>query len=166
MIAAEVSTALTLLTKKAEYMAATGPDVRAVVVVDGGGGGSMGGGRAVGSAANAAQLRNIALCSQLQEVHRSLVGLLPRLAVSAAGALSEALSAVQAAAVEAVTPIFKAEVEALEDRILRMHALSYGGDSVDAAEAGAGNAAAAPPSAMVNTSAYILECVSLIASFR
>ena len=65
MIAAEVSTALLLLAKKAEYMSATGPDVRAVIIE-----GGASGGRAVGAAANAAQLRNIALCSQLQELHR------------------------------------------------------------------------------------------------
>ena len=64
MIATEVSTSLLLLAKKAEYMAATGPDVRAVLT------GGDGGGRAQGAVANPAQLRNIALCSQLQEVHR------------------------------------------------------------------------------------------------
>jgi hypothetical protein len=72
--------ALALLAEKAEYMAATGPDVRVV---------------AVGSAATGAQARNIALCSQLQEVHRSLGAILPRLPSTAAPALAAALDAVQ-----------------------------------------------------------------------
>ena len=103
------------------------------------------------------------------------MGLLPRLPASATGALSEALAIVQATAIEAVAPIFKAEVETLEDRILRMHTLSYGDDSQSAAST-TGDAATAgdkgsdstppPPSAVVNTSGYIQECVSLIASFR
>lgn len=55
VIAAEVCTALTLLARKAEVMAATGPDVRNVPER---------------AAAHPAQLRNIALCSSLQDVHR------------------------------------------------------------------------------------------------
>ena len=104
------------------------------------------------------------------------MGLLPRLPASATGALSEALAVVQATAIEAVAPIFKAEVEALEDRILRMHTLSYGGGGGSQSMGGAaGDAtmagdqvgdAAPPPSAVVNTSAYIQESVLLITSFR
>ena len=55
VIAAEVCAALTLLARKAEVMAATGPDVRNVPER---------------AAAHPAQLRNIALCSSLQDVHR------------------------------------------------------------------------------------------------
>jgi hypothetical protein len=72
--------ALALLGEKAEYMAATGPDVRSV---------------AAGTAATSAQARNIALCSQLQEVHRSLGSLLPRLPGTAAPALAAALDTLQ-----------------------------------------------------------------------
>jgi hypothetical protein len=53
-----------------------------------------------GGGANAAQVRNIALCSQLQEVHRSLVTLLPRLPAPAAAALSTPLEALQATAID------------------------------------------------------------------
>lgn len=67
------------------------------------------------------QVRNIALCSQLQEVHRSLAGLLPRLPASAALALAPAMEAVQGAAVEAVAPLFKSAMEGLEERVLAMH---------------------------------------------
>lgn len=53
-----------------------------------------------GGAANGGQVRNIALCSQLQEVHRSLVTLLPRLPGPAAAALSAPLEALQATAID------------------------------------------------------------------
>ena len=43
--------------------------------------------RAMGGACTSAQLRNITLCSQLNEVHRSLVALLPRLPPQAAANL-------------------------------------------------------------------------------
>ncbi len=43
--------------------------------------------RQVGGACTSAQLRNITLCCQLNEVHRSLVSLLPRLPAHAAAAL-------------------------------------------------------------------------------
>jgi hypothetical protein len=48
-------------------------------------------------------VRNIALCSQLQEVHRSLVTLLPRLPGPAAAALSTPLEALQATAIDSGT---------------------------------------------------------------
>jgi hypothetical protein len=57
-------------------------------------------GPGAGGGANAAQMRNIALCSQLQEVHRSLVTLLPRLPAPAAAALSTPLEALQATAID------------------------------------------------------------------
>ncbi len=43
--------------------------------------------RQVGGACTSAQLRNITLCSQLNEVHRSLMNLLPRLPAQAAANL-------------------------------------------------------------------------------
>ena len=49
--------------------------------------------RQMGGACSSAQLRNITLCSQLYEVHRSLLGLLPRLPASAASTLKCALPA-------------------------------------------------------------------------
>lgn len=57
-VAGVVGKALQLLSQRAEYMAAAGPELRGVVLMPGGGG------------ASAAQQRNIALASQLQEVHR------------------------------------------------------------------------------------------------
>ncbi len=52
----------------------------------------------VGAAATAAQARNIALCSQLQEVHRSLGGFTGRLPAAAAQALGAALDTLQVCA--------------------------------------------------------------------
>ncbi len=48
--------------------------------------------RQVGGACTSAQLRNITLCSQLNEVHRSLMNLLPRLPAQAAANLRSAPS--------------------------------------------------------------------------
>ncbi len=82
-----------------QSMASSGAEMRAV---------------SVGGAASAAQLRNIVIASQLQEVQRSLAGLLPKLpAPSAAGSgagtamLAAALDAVHAAALDAVSPLFR-----------------------------------------------------------
>jgi hypothetical protein len=57
-VAGVVGAALGLLVQRAEYMAAAGPELRVIVLAPGGGG------------ATPAQQRNIALASQLQEVHR------------------------------------------------------------------------------------------------
>lgn len=100
---------------------------------------------------------------------------------------------IQAMAVEAVAPIFKAMVEALEDRLLRMHNIGYdsappaGPGIVHATAGAAGHGStpegeeeaggedsapaplpppAAPPTAVVDTSSYIQECVAMVASFR
>ncbi|CAK0784167.1 hypothetical protein CVIRNUC_007370 [Coccomyxa viridis] len=108
-VASCISKALQLLAEKAEYMAATGPDVRQM-----------------GGACTSAQLRNITLCSQLNEVHRSLMNLLPRLPAQATANLRAPLEAVQSMAVDAVMPIFRAAVDAAEQHILRMHAQDFG----------------------------------------
>jgi hypothetical protein len=57
-VAGAVGAAIGLLVQRAEYMAAAGPELRAVALAPGAGG------------ASPSQLRNIALASQLQEVHR------------------------------------------------------------------------------------------------
>ncbi|CAL8469379.1 g8920 [Coccomyxa elongata] len=111
-VAACVGKALRVLAEKAEYMAATGPDVRQV-----------------GGACTSAQLRNITLCCQLNEVHRSLVSLLPRLPAHAAAAIKAPLEAVQSVAVEAVMPLFRAAVDAAEQAVLRMHSHDFGAAS-------------------------------------
>jgi hypothetical protein len=69
-VAAVVGSALQLLSQRAEYMAAAGPEMRELQIgplTAGGAGGGVGMG---GGGPSQAQLRNIALASQLQEVHR------------------------------------------------------------------------------------------------
>ncbi|DBA86122.1 hypothetical protein WJX77_008098 [Trebouxia sp. C0004] len=104
LTAKTVGKALQLMAEKAEYMTFAGPEMRQV-----------------GGPSSSGQQRNMRLCSQLQEVHRSLLTLLPRLQPPAAAALMAPLQAVQAVAIEAVMPIFKAMVEAAEEIILRLH---------------------------------------------
>jgi hypothetical protein len=58
-IGAVVRKAVRMLAERVEYMAAAGPELRQVPL-----------GPAAGGGATPGQLRNIALCSQLQEVHR------------------------------------------------------------------------------------------------
>lgn len=107
--------------------------------------------RSVAGAASPAQLRNIALCSQLNEVHRSFILLLPRLPAGVGEMLHEPLEHVQSQAAEAVLPIFRAASEALEGCILQMH------DSDWAA------AASAP---VMRTSAYMQKLAAQLRLLR
>lgn len=66
LVAQQIGTALGMLASKAQYMAATGPDARAL-----------------GSGTTAAQQRNIALANALQEVHRSMLQLQQKLPAQA-----------------------------------------------------------------------------------
>lgn len=74
-------------------------------------------GPSAGAGAAPAQQRNIALCSQLQEVHRSLSTLLPRLPGAASAALAPHLAALQATAVD-----LGAAAAAAAGRLLLPHA--------------------------------------------
>lgn len=62
LVAQQIGTALGMLASKAQYMAATGPDAKAL-----------------GGGTTAAQQRNIALANALQEVHRSMLQLQQKL---------------------------------------------------------------------------------------
>jgi hypothetical protein len=108
----KVGEALVLLAERASYMAAAGSELRQL-----------------GGSCNAAQARNISLCCALQEVHRAIVGLLPRLLPPVADCLRAPLEELQVAAVETVTPVFRAGVEAAEQRILSIHKDSFGQES-------------------------------------
>ncbi|EFJ53077.1 component of oligomeric golgi complex 5 [Volvox carteri f. nagariensis] len=152
MMAATAAKALNLLAERAEYSAASGPELRQLTAGDGGSTGP-----------NAAQLRNIALCSQLQETHRSLSALLTRLPPTAAPALGGALAAVQATAVDAVAPIFRTVVEACEERLLRMH--EWPGYRAGVAGDGDAAADAAGPE-VTSTSPHVAEVAALLADFR
>ncbi|KAF5842008.1 hypothetical protein DUNSADRAFT_9888 [Dunaliella salina] len=147
LVATTSGTALALLSEKAEYMAATGPEVRAV---------------SHGAPASAAQTRNIALCSQLQEVHRSLSSLLPKLPQTASPALGASLEVVQATAIEIVAPIFKSVVETLENYLLQMHSTDFSLEgSSDGPTSGTSSAVG-----VVDTSRHITAAAMLISHFR
>ncbi|KAL6762845.1 component of oligomeric golgi complex 5 [Haematococcus lacustris] len=145
LVAGTAGKALALLAERAEYMAASGPDVRAL---------------SLGQPATAAQQRNIGLCSQLQEVLRSLTALLPRLPPSAAPALSNALDTLQAVAVELVAPLFRAVVEKVEDGLAKMHRVDFGPEGLAAAQHGGAEGD------VTLTSPHITEVVALITHFR
>ncbi|KAL4458763.1 hypothetical protein ABPG75_013628 [Micractinium tetrahymenae] len=147
LVAATVGKSLGMMAQKAEYMAASGPELRAV---------------SPGSACNAAQLRNISLCNCLQEVHRSVGGMLGRLPAAAAEALAPPLGELQAAAVEAVAPTFRAMVEAGEELLLQMHgtpAYAAGADVAGGTPAGAGEA-------VTDTSPCVRDLARLLAHCR
>ena len=61
-------------------------------------------------------------CSTRPQVHRSVVGMAGRLPPAAADALAGPLTDLQAVALEAVAPTFRALVETAEELLLQMHA--------------------------------------------
>jgi hypothetical protein len=88
---------------------------------------------------------------------RSLVTLLPRLPQPVTAALDAPLSSLQAAALDAVAPIFRGLVEVLEARLVGMHAshqAHWGGGELEAA------------AGMMDTSGYVAEVVAALAFFR
>ncbi|PSC76466.1 conserved oligomeric Golgi complex subunit 5 [Micractinium conductrix] len=150
LVAGVVGQSLGMMAEKAELMAASGPELRAV---------------GPGSACNSAQLRNISLCNCLQEVHRSMGGLLGRLPPDAAEALRGPLGSVHAAAVEAVAPTIRAMVDAAEETLLRVHATpAY--TAAPTADGPIGAAAAAAGGGMVDTSPYMSDLSRLLTHCR
>lgn len=136
LAAGGAAAALRAAAERAELMAAGGPDLRAV-----------------GAACTPAQLRNISLANALHEAHRSVAALAGRLPAPAAAALAGALEDVQAAALEAVAPLFRAMVDACQDRILRLHAANLGAD--EGAEG-----------SVVETSPYLRDLARQLARYR
>ncbi|GMH36010.1 hypothetical protein BSKO_03878 [Bryopsis sp. KO-2023] len=120
LVASTVGKAVLLLAERVDMMASAGSEVR-----------TMGGG------CTSAQSRNIALCSHLQEVHRSLVSAVPNLPLTAAEALVHPMEFLKGAAIETIAPIFKAVVETVEQAILEIHATSnnWGEDSGESTQA-------------------------------
>lgn len=109
-----VNTALQLLAERAEYQVGMGTDARQVA-----------------GPATGVQQRNVALCLLLQEVHQRLSAVLPQLPPGAPEKLAPGLAAVHGVASEAVTPLFKAMVERVEQCLLGMHDEDFGGESGD-----------------------------------
>lgn len=89
--------------------------------------------------------------------HRSLVTLLPRLPATVSAALDAPLAALQAAALDAVSPMFRALVEAMEGKLIGMHALH---------KAHWGRGEQEPEAGMMDTSSYVADVVSSLAVFR
>jgi len=111
-IGSKVGEALVLLAERASYMAAAGSELRQL-----------------GGSCNAPQARNIALCCAVQEVHRAVLSLGPHMLPAVADCLRAPLEELQVAAVEMVTPIFRAGVEAAENHILSIHKESFAQES-------------------------------------
>ncbi|GLC38675.1 hypothetical protein PLESTM_000761900, partial [Pleodorina starrii] len=126
MMAATAAKALNLLAERAEYSAASRAGAEAAGAAGGWSRSRRRRRRLPPPVPTPRSCATIALCSQLQETHRSLSTLLTRLPPTAAPALGRrAGCTVQATAVDAVAPIFRAVmVEACEERLLRMHGLA------------------------------------------
>ena len=137
LVATVVGLALQLSAERAEMMAAGGPELRTV-----------------GGSCAAAQSRNISLCNALQELHRSMAALAPRLPGPAAVALLGPVDVIQRAALDLVAPLFRAMVDASQERILRVHGLNLGAD--EGAEGGT----------VVETSMYMQDLVRQITQYR
>lgn len=109
------------------------------------------------------QLRNIALCSQLQEAHRSLAALLPRLPAPAAAPLLEPLERLHNAAVRVVAPLFKSIMAILEDKLAEMHAAPAYAVAAAKADGGAGGDAGG---GITDTSPFVTELAQRLTQFR
>jgi conserved oligomeric Golgi complex subunit 5 len=141
-VAACVGEALLLAAERAEHMAASGPDLRAVR-----------------GTINSAQLKNISICNYLQEMHRSMLNLIQRLPDAAVLVLSAPIQAVEAAAIDMVLPTFKAIVEMAEQEILTMHSLQWSGTAAGEADKDNNNQAVAQSSPYVKAMAkHLAHC--------
>eukprot|EP00210_Caulerpa_lentillifera_P004749 g4533.t1 len=108
IISSNIAAGVVALTQRTETLAASaGAELRSTI-----------------SPCNSSQLRNITLCSNLQEIHRSLLSFAAKLDPIGLGFLKPALDATKVMAVELVAPIFKAFVEELEQIVLKMHSMS------------------------------------------
>lgn len=140
LVAGNIGKALMLMSERVEYMASTGPEVRAMA-----------------GTCNMAQLRNITLCSHVQDVHRSLVSLVPKLPVTAAEALCGPMDMLRSTIVETVAPIFKSAMESMEQIILEMHSL---GGKWSANTPGTGDPE------VTDTSRYMIRLIAAMMEFR
>lgn len=143
LVARTVGNALTMAAERAAVMAASsgGADAIGVVPVD-----------QIGC--TPAQYRCITLCNALQELHRSVWALVPRMAhPPAAESLASPLEALHAAALDLMAPLFRGMVEAVQERILELHKLNLAAD--DGAEG-----------AVTVTSSCVKDVCRMLAAFR
>ena len=107
LVANNIANAVCSISEKTQMLSATGPELRTI-----------------SGSCNAAQLRNISLCSSLQDIHKALVTLITKLDQKGIEFLIPACETLRTAALERITPIFKAMIESLEQHLLSMHSLS------------------------------------------
>lgn len=98
-------------------------------------------------------------------VPRSLSAMLSRLPPTAAPSLAGALDHLASTAVDMVAPIFRAAVEAAEERLLRMHTWPGYGRKPSSA-GGAGTPGADGNDVVTSTSPHVAEVVALLSDFR
>lgn len=92
---------------------------------------------------NPAQAKNLATVTQLELLKLAVGQLSTQLPPSATGALGSSLEALQTVATEALTPLFRAVSDRIEQSVVGMHSEPWGEDAGAGAVAGDGSAAAA-----------------------
>lgn len=142
LVASTVGKAIVLLAERVGLMASAGSEVATM-----------------GGSCTSAQSRNITLFSHVQDVHRALVSVIPKLSLMAAQALVHPMEALKEGAIGIVAPIFKAAVENLEQAILEIHATTnHWSDESSSGEAKTAATIALP--------AYVKELEVKLLSFR
>lgn len=141
LVASTVGKAVILLAERVGLMASAGSEVATM-----------------GGSCTSAQSRNITLFSHVQDVHRALVSVAPKLSLMAAQALVQPMEALKEGAISIVAPIFKAAVENLEQAILEIHATTNNwSDDITTGS---------KPEATITLPAYIKELEVKLLSFR
>uniref|UniRef100_A0A0D6QR93 Conserved oligomeric Golgi complex subunit 5 n=1 Tax=Araucaria cunninghamii TaxID=56994 RepID=A0A0D6QR93_ARACU len=115
LVLREIGKVLQLLAEKAEYQISTGPESRQVM-----------------GPASPLQVKNFTICLHLQEVHTRISAMVSSLPTVAMEVLSPSLGAIYGVACDAVTPLFQAMLDRLENCILQIHDQSFGGDDINA----------------------------------
>lgn len=115
LVLREIGKVLQLLAEKAEYQISTGPEARQVT-----------------GPATPSQVKNIALCLHLQEVHMRITAMVSGLPTVAMEVLSPSLGSIYGVAFDSVTPLFQAMLDRLESCILQIHDQNFGGEDMNA----------------------------------
>lgn len=139
IVSSNISTSVVDLVQRIEGIAASGVELRSM-----------------SNLCNSAQIRNISLCSNLQEIHRSLVSFTGKLDQTGVGFLTPALDSVKVLALGLITPIFKAFVEELEQIMLKMHSLSHWSIQQDESN----------PTDSTNPSGFVVELANRLRVFQ
>lgn len=116
LVLREINKVLLLVAERAEYLISTGPEARQIT-----------------GPATTAQLKNFALCQNLQEIHTRISSLVSGLPTIAADVLSPALGAIYGVACDSVTSLFQSMLDRLESCILQIHEQNFATLGLDAA---------------------------------